>query len=321
MSAVPTARAAWLHAGIVAACVAGVVAVPMGPWRPAAEVVLFALGVVAARTALVRHRTSSRLTWWALGAGLALFGLSSGAEALELSGIPVGPAGVAESGLDIAAYAALAVGAFAVARRGGRRQGRSAWLDAATLLLASALALLAFSRSAASCSCSSTWAFRLETTPSRRRSLSSSSASWGFLLLRGARPGPGKMHSILARTQLEHGCFLSHLTCGGACQCGDGNDRQLECRCTLRRRHVTHDRGFGVGAPPRPDEGPLMLPLALCEASGECKCSAIGESSDMALGGFYWHPAIERGEPPGILRLCRTLDPKKGCACTSVGGG
>jgi hypothetical protein len=30
---------------------------------------------------------------------------------------------------------------------------------------------------------------------------------------------------------------------------------------TFRLRHVTHDRGFGVGAPPA--EGPLTLPLAL----------------------------------------------------------
>ena len=70
-----------------------------------------------------------------------------------------------------------------------------------------------FSLSAASCSCSSTWAFKLETTPSKRRSRSKSSASAGLRLLRGARPGPGKMHSILARVQLEHGCLLSHLTC------------------------------------------------------------------------------------------------------------
>jgi hypothetical protein len=70
-----------------------------------------------------------------------------------------------------------------------------------------------FSLSAASCSCSSTWAFKLDTTPSKRRSRSNSSASAGFRLLRGARPGPGKMHSILARVQLEQGCLLSHLTC------------------------------------------------------------------------------------------------------------
>lgn len=80
-----------------------------------------------------------------------------------------------------------------------------------------------FSLSAASCSCSSTWAFKLETTPSKRRSRSKSSASAGLRLLRGARPGPGKMHSILARVQLEQGCLLSHLTCH------EGNTKVSRC--------------------------------------------------------------------------------------------
>jgi hypothetical protein len=141
---------------------------------------------------------------------------------------------------------------------------------------------VSFSLSAASCSCSSTWAFKLETTPSRRRNLSKSSASGGFRLLRGARPGPGKMHSILARTQFEHGCFLSHLTYTLNAQ-GQG---VLCCMCrqllTFRLRQVTHDRGFGVGAPPA--EGPLTLPLALWPGSGEV--SACGESSDMAPACF-----------------------------------
>lgn len=46
---------------------------------------------------------------------------------------------------------------------------------------------------------------------------------------------------------------------------------------TFRLRHVTHDRGFDVGAPPA--EGPLKLPLALRPGSGEL--SAGGESSDI----------------------------------------
>jgi hypothetical protein len=54
----------------------------------------------------------------------------------------------------------------------------------------------------------------------------------------------------------------------------------VECvhgrRPTLRLRHVTHDRGFGVGAPA---ECPLMLPFDLRPGSGEF--SAWGESSDM----------------------------------------
>ena len=36
--------------------------------------------------------------------------------------------------------------------------------------------------------------------------------SGGFLLRLGALPGPGKMHSIAALLQFEHGCLLSHLT-------------------------------------------------------------------------------------------------------------
>lgn len=99
------------------------------------------------------------------------------------------------------------------------------------------------SLSAASCSCSSTCAFKLWTTPSKRRNLSMSSPSGGFLLFLGARPGPGKMHSIFARVQFEHGCFLSHFT--------------------LRRRHVTQERGFGA------ELAPLVLSLRFCTRSFE----------------------------------------------------
>lgn len=59
---------------------------------------------------------------------------------------------------------------------------------------------------------------------SRRLNLSASSPSRGFLGFRGARPAGGKTHSMLCRIQLEHGCFLSHLT--------------------FLRLQVTHDRGF-----------------------------------------------------------------------------
>jgi hypothetical protein len=76
--------------------------------------------------------------------------------------------------------------------------------------------------------CSSTCAPRLWTTPSSLRSRASNSASGGFLDFRGARPGPGKTHSIAALTQLAHGFSLLHLT--------------------LRRRHVTQLRGFKRGA-------------------------------------------------------------------------
>lgn len=139
---------------------------------------------------------------------------------------------------------------FSTTRRPKRFSNPSTLLSTATLgvLLelepngqSFSLALPCRSLSAASCSCSSTCAFRLETTPSRRLSLSRSSASGGFLLLRGARPGPGKTQSIFARTQFEHGFFLSHFT--------------------LRRRQVTHDRGLGDGPPA--GVGPLVLPFGL----------------------------------------------------------
>ncbi|MGY1755154.1 diguanylate cyclase domain-containing protein [Blastococcus sp. SYSU D01042] len=142
----PTARAAWQHAGAAVLVVAVVVGlVPMGPWRPAAEIVLFGLGVAAARTALRRHRTPLVVAWRGLALGLLLFALSGVAEVLELSGVLPGPTGAAESALDIGAYAALAVGALGVVRGGSRRRDRNAWLDTATLLLAGGLAVLAVS--------------------------------------------------------------------------------------------------------------------------------------------------------------------------------
>src|ERR1700677_2795629 len=74
---------------------------------------------------------------------------------------------------------------------------------------------------------SSTWAPRLCTTPSSLLNRASSSVSGGFLLFRGARPGPGKIHSICAFVQFPQlGCTLSHLT--------------------FRLRHVTQDRMLRV---------------------------------------------------------------------------
>ena len=68
---------------------------------------------------------------------------------------------------------------------------------------------------------------RLCTTPSKRLSLARSSESGGFFVRRGARPGRGKMHSMPALWQLEHGCLLSHLT--------------------FLLLQVVHDLGFRVG--------------------------------------------------------------------------
>ena len=142
--AVPTARAAWLHAALVVLLVAPIVTlVPTGPWRPAAEIVLFGFGLAGSLTALRRHRTPLVVGWWGITLGLLFFGLSCVAEVVELSGVLAGPAGSAETALDVAAYAAVAVGALGVIRGGPRRRDRSAWLDAATLLLAGALAILA----------------------------------------------------------------------------------------------------------------------------------------------------------------------------------
>ncbi|SDF95843.1 PAS domain S-box-containing protein/diguanylate cyclase (GGDEF) domain-containing protein [Blastococcus aurantiacus] len=142
--AVPTARAAWLHGALVVAVVAAVVSVPMGPWRPAAEIALFCLGIAAVRTAIVHHRTPAASAWAALGAGLAFFALSCLAEVLELAGIRPAASGAAEAVLDVAAYAAMAVGALGVVRAERRRRDRS-WLDTATLVLACGLTVVAVS--------------------------------------------------------------------------------------------------------------------------------------------------------------------------------
>ena len=149
--ATPTARAAWQHAGATALVVAVVVGlVPMGPWRPAAEIAVFGLGAVAALTALRRHRTPLVVAWRGLALGLWFFALSCVTEVLELAGVAAGPMGAAESVLDVCAYAALAVGAIGVIRGGPRRLDRDAWLDTATLLLAGGLAVLAVSGQRAS---------------------------------------------------------------------------------------------------------------------------------------------------------------------------
>ena len=141
-SAAPTARAAWLHAGLVVLVVGAVVSVPPGPWRPAAEVVLFGLGLAGVRTALHRHRTTLVLAWRGLGLGLAFFALSSAVEVPLMAGVLPGVLGAVESAFDIAAYAALVVGALGVVR-GGQRRDRGSLLDTASLLLAAGLAVLA----------------------------------------------------------------------------------------------------------------------------------------------------------------------------------
>ncbi|MCW2682585.1 MAG: putative Diguanylate kinase [Blastococcus sp.] len=143
-SSAPTSRAAWLHAALVVLLVAAVVTVvPPGPWRPAAELVVLGLGIAGVRCALQRHRTPLVIAWRGLGLGLLLFAVSGTAEVAQLAGVLSRPSAVLESGFDIAAYAALVVGALGVVERGGRRRDRAAWTDTATLLLAAGLGLLA----------------------------------------------------------------------------------------------------------------------------------------------------------------------------------
>jgi diguanylate cyclase (GGDEF)-like protein/PAS domain S-box-containing protein len=140
----PTPGAAWRHAALVVLVVAATVTlVPLGPWRPAAEIVLFGLGLAGVRTALQGHRTPLVLAWRGRGLGLILFASSCVADAAALAGILPGPMGAVESGLDIGAYAAMVVGALGVVRGGPRRRDRSSWIDTTTLLLAATLALLA----------------------------------------------------------------------------------------------------------------------------------------------------------------------------------
>lgn len=64
-------------------------------------------------------------------------------------------------------------------------------------------------------------------TPSSRLSRDISSPSGGLRGLLFALSGAGKIHCTLALAQLEHGYCLLHRT--------------------LRRRHITHDRGFNAG--------------------------------------------------------------------------
>lgn len=131
-----------------------------------------------------------------------------------------------------------------------------------------------FSLSASCSSCSSTCAFKLCTTPSKRLRRSMSSPSAGFLILRGARPGPGKMHSIFARAQLEHGCFLSHFT--------------------LRLRQVTQERGFRPEAP-APEEPLKLPPLWGFVTRSLAPAWAVCSTSSLMVGVVWWSDAQYRG--------------------------
>jgi diguanylate cyclase (GGDEF)-like protein/PAS domain S-box-containing protein len=142
----PTDRAAWLHAALVVLIVAAVVTlVPVGPWRPAAEIVILGLGIAGVGCALRRHRTHLVGVWRGLGLGLILLTAGRAAEVLQLAGILPGISAAVAAGFGLAAYAAVMVGALGVVGRGRRRMDWAAWTDTATLLLAAGLALLAIS--------------------------------------------------------------------------------------------------------------------------------------------------------------------------------
>ncbi|MGY1887332.1 MULTISPECIES: diguanylate cyclase domain-containing protein [unclassified Blastococcus] len=140
----PTARAAWLHTAVLVLGIGLVVAlVPVGPWRPAAEIALYALGTAGVLTALRRHRTPLVVAWSGLAAGLVFFALSCVADVAAQAGLAPGVSAPLESALDVAAYAALVVGAVGVVRGGRRRRDWASWTDTLTLLLAAGLILLA----------------------------------------------------------------------------------------------------------------------------------------------------------------------------------
>jgi diguanylate cyclase (GGDEF)-like protein/PAS domain S-box-containing protein len=143
---VPTARAAWQHAAVVAAAVALLaLAVPTGMWRSAGEIVVLALGLAAVSCALGRHHSTSVVAWRCLGAALVLFAASSSAEIPPRLDLAPGFFGALETGFDIAAYAALVVAALGQLAAGRRRCDGETWIDTTSLVLAAGLVVLASS--------------------------------------------------------------------------------------------------------------------------------------------------------------------------------
>jgi diguanylate cyclase (GGDEF)-like protein/PAS domain S-box-containing protein len=128
---------------VAAAALLVVLFLRTGVGRPVGEFFVFALGLSAVRVALRRHRTAGAIAWRGLGAVLVLFALSGVAEVLALRGVAPGVFLPLESGLDLAAYAALVVAALGQLAVGRRRRDRAAWVDTASLLLAAGLAVLA----------------------------------------------------------------------------------------------------------------------------------------------------------------------------------
>ncbi len=106
------------------------------------------------------------------------------------------------------------------------------------------------------------------TTPSNRLNLSRSSLSGGLRGLRGALPGAGNMHSMCARAQFAHGCFLSHFT--------------------LRLRQVTQDRGFAlelvVAVAVEVDEDVVMGALLTTRSVGDVVLRSTSSTGSSAIG-------------------------------------
>src|SRR3712207_722862 len=132
----PTARRAWEHAAVAAVVVVLMGTVLSGAVRAVAEIVVLALGLAAIACALGRHRTTSVIAWRGLAATMVLFALSTAAEIPMRLGIARDAFAPVESGLDIAAYAALVVAALGQLAAGQRRRDREAWADTSSLLLA-----------------------------------------------------------------------------------------------------------------------------------------------------------------------------------------
>ncbi len=137
-----------MHASGAAVLVAlmGIV-VPTGVLRSVTEIALFALGITAVSCALREHRTPSVAAWRGLAAALGFFAFSTAAEIPTALGATSSVFPLVESGLDIAAYAALVVAALAQLAAGRRRRDREAWADTTSLVLAAGLVFLAFSSS------------------------------------------------------------------------------------------------------------------------------------------------------------------------------
>lgn len=143
-AAVPTARAAWRHAALVAVAVVLLGASGSeGTWRTAGEAALFAAGLCAVPVALRVHRTPALAVWYGLGGCLLLFALSSLSEIpLLLGGPPV--IGHVEVALDIAAYGCLLAAALGQLVAGRLRRDPETWVDGLGLLLGGALTVIAF---------------------------------------------------------------------------------------------------------------------------------------------------------------------------------